>query len=68
MLYFSRGQLESLVGFEPEVDAAAAFSNGNARSEPITIAMKNEEVLGKRIEESISDHPNVPLKQPAIGL
>jgi hypothetical protein len=50
------------------VDAAAVFSNGNARSAPITIAMQNKEVLGKRIEESISDHPNVPLERLAIRL
>jgi hypothetical protein len=50
------------------VDAAAAFSNGNASSAPITIAMQNEEVSGQRIEESISDHPNVPLEWLHIGL
>jgi hypothetical protein len=50
------------------VDAAAAFSNGNASSAPITIAMQNEEVLGKRMEQSISDHPSVRLERLHIGL
>jgi hypothetical protein len=44
------------------VDAAAAFSNGKPKSAPIMIAMQNKEVLGKRIEESISVHPNIPLE------
>ena len=43
------------------MDSAAVPSIGNARSAPITIAMQDKEVLGKRIEESISDHPSVPL-------
>ena len=56
LLYFSRGQLESLDWPDPVVDVAARISKGEVKSAAVTIRHWRKEVLRIFMSARKSDH------------